>query len=172
MNWFPFNYILANLITNSIHVWLTKVYRSSSILAKRKTRKSQAHNKVIHIGSNIDWLNWQGEPVEVCHAMLLLPKNCWVFWKRQPWVSLAEVTLLVGVHKYLRNFWFKRVEDLHPSEPNCKNQKWGPADFSLKRAERNLLCKSLPLGCVPLIIVITSNNLYQLIIVITSINGY
>ncbi len=27
------------------------------------------------------------------------PKNCLVFWKRQPWVSLADVTLLVGVHK-------------------------------------------------------------------------
>ncbi len=29
MNWFPFTYILANLITNSIHAWLTKDYRSS-----------------------------------------------------------------------------------------------------------------------------------------------
>ncbi len=72
--------------------------------------------------------------------MLLLPKNCLVYWKRQPWVSVADVTLLVGVHKYLL-FWFKRVEDLHPSEPNCKNQTWGPSDFCLKRAERNLLCK-------------------------------
>ncbi len=26
MNWFPFTYILANLITNSIHAWLTKDY--------------------------------------------------------------------------------------------------------------------------------------------------
>ncbi len=81
--------------------------------------------------------------------MLLLPKSCVVFWKRHPWVSLADVTLLVGVHKYLLNFWFKRVEDLHQSKPDFKNQKWGPSDFCLKRAERNLLCKSLPLGCVP-----------------------
>ncbi len=58
-------------------------------------------------------------------------------------------SLLVGVHKSLSNFWFKRVEDLQQSEPICSNQKWGPSDFCLKRAERNLLCKSLPLGCVP-----------------------
>ncbi len=38
---------------------------------------------------------------------------------------------------------------LHQSEPNCRNPKWSPSDFCLKRAERNLLCKSLPLGCVP-----------------------
>ncbi len=43
--------------------------------------------------------------------MLLLPKNCLVFWKRQPWVSLADVILLVGVYKYLLHFWFERVED-------------------------------------------------------------
>ncbi len=80
--------------------------------------------------------------------MLLLPKKCLVFLKRQPGFSLADVTLLVGVHKYLLNFWFKNVEDLHQSEPNCKNQKLGPSDFCLKRAGKNLLCKSLPLGCV------------------------
>ncbi len=28
VNWFPVTYILANLITNSIHAWLTKDYRS------------------------------------------------------------------------------------------------------------------------------------------------
>ncbi len=50
---------------------------------------------------------------EVYHVMLLLPKNCLVFWKRQPWVSLADVTLLIGVHKCLLNFWFKRVEDCY-----------------------------------------------------------
>ncbi len=32
MNWFPFTYILDNLITNSIHAWLTKDYRSSGML--------------------------------------------------------------------------------------------------------------------------------------------
>ncbi len=31
MNWFPFTYILDNLITNSIHAWLTKDYRSSGM---------------------------------------------------------------------------------------------------------------------------------------------
>ncbi len=59
------------------------------------------------------WLNWLGEFVEVYHVVLLLPKNCLVFWKRQPWVSLADVTLLVGVDKYLLHFWFKRVEDCY-----------------------------------------------------------
>ncbi len=34
MNWFPFNYILDNLITNSIHAWLTKDYRSSGMLVQ------------------------------------------------------------------------------------------------------------------------------------------
>ncbi len=28
MNWLPFTYILDNLITNSIHAWLTKDYRA------------------------------------------------------------------------------------------------------------------------------------------------
>ncbi len=32
---------------------------------------------------------------------------------RQSWVSLTDVTLLVRVHKCLRNFWFKRVEDYY-----------------------------------------------------------
>ncbi len=40
--------------------------------------------------------------------MLLLPKNCLV--------SLVDVTLLVGVHKYLLNVWFKRVEDCYIRE--------------------------------------------------------
>ncbi len=31
MNWCPFTYILDNLITNSIHAWLTKDYRSSGM---------------------------------------------------------------------------------------------------------------------------------------------
>ncbi len=31
MNWFPFTYILDNLITNPIHAWLTKDYRSSGM---------------------------------------------------------------------------------------------------------------------------------------------
>ncbi len=81
--------------------------------------------------------------------MLLLPKNCLVFGKRQPWVSLADVTLLVGVHKYLLNFWFKKVEDCYIRVSQIVKPKVGPPDFCLKRAERNLLCKSLPLGCVP-----------------------
>ncbi len=45
--------------------------------------------------------------------MLLLPKKCLDFWKIQPWVSLADFTLFVGVHKSLSNFWFKRVEDCY-----------------------------------------------------------
>ncbi len=56
--------------------------------------------------------------------MLLLPKNCLVFLEKTTiMVSLADVTLLIGVHKYLLKFCFKRVEDLHQSEPNSKNQK-------------------------------------------------
>ncbi len=31
MNWFPFTYILDNLITNSIHAWLTKDYKLSGM---------------------------------------------------------------------------------------------------------------------------------------------
>ncbi len=31
MNWFPFTYIHDNLITNSIHAWLTKDYRWSGM---------------------------------------------------------------------------------------------------------------------------------------------
>ncbi len=58
---------------------------------------------IVHLFDNslFCWLNWLGEFVEVYHVVLLLPKNCLVFWKRQPWVFLADVTLLVGVHKYL-----------------------------------------------------------------------
>ncbi len=40
-------------------------------------------------------------------------RKTFVFWKGQQWVSLADVTLLVGVHKYLLNFWFKRMEDCY-----------------------------------------------------------
>ncbi len=32
MNWFPSTYILDNLITNSIHPWLTKEYRPSGCI--------------------------------------------------------------------------------------------------------------------------------------------
>ncbi len=32
VNWFPFTYILVNLITNSIYAWLTKNYRSSGMI--------------------------------------------------------------------------------------------------------------------------------------------
>ncbi len=80
-------------------------------------------------------INWLAKSVEVYHVILFLPKNCLVFWKKQPWVSLADVTLLVGVHKYLLNFWFTRVEDCYIRV--SQNQKWGPSDFCLKRA---LLC--------------------------------
>ncbi len=46
--------------------------------------------------------------------MVLLPKNCLVFWKRQPWVSLADVTLL-GVYKYrllLQVIWLSDLENM------------------------------------------------------------
>ncbi len=49
-----------------------------------------------------------------------------------PWVSLGDVTLLVGVHKYLLNFWFKRVEDCYIRVSQIvKIQKWGASDFCL-----------------------------------------
>ncbi len=86
-----------------------------------------------------NWLNWRGGFVEIYHAIMLLPKNCLVFWKRQPWVSaseklfsflekttmgfsqqkrfsflekttlnsLADVKLLVRVHKCLATFGLK-----------------------------------------------------------------
>ncbi len=34
INWFPFTYILANLITNSIHAWLTRNYRWSGMISR------------------------------------------------------------------------------------------------------------------------------------------
>ncbi len=40
MNWFPFTYILDNLI-NSIHTWLTKDYRSSAMDSALSTRQPQ-----------------------------------------------------------------------------------------------------------------------------------
>ncbi len=53
MNWFPFTYILDNLITNSIHAWLTKDYRSSGMLNALKPIKvvqfiAVANNNSIH----------------------------------------------------------------------------------------------------------------------------
>ncbi len=78
-----------------------------------------------------------------CYAVF--PEKPFVFWKDNHG-SLADVILLVGVHKSLSNFWFKRMQDFHQIEPNCSNQKWDPSDFCLERAERYLLCKSLPLG--------------------------
>ncbi len=41
------------------------------------------------------------------------PKNCLVFLKRQPWVSLADGALLIGVHKSHCSFWFKSGRLLH-----------------------------------------------------------
>ncbi len=35
VNWFPFAYILANLITNSIHAWSTKDYRLAGMYTIR-----------------------------------------------------------------------------------------------------------------------------------------
>ncbi len=60
----------------------------------------------------IDWLIKLGG---VCTSTMLccFSRKTLVFWKRQPWVSLADVTLLVGVYKSLSNFWLKRVEDFY-----------------------------------------------------------
>ncbi len=57
--------------------------------------------------------NWVLPSLEVYHVMLLLPINCSVFLEKTTMVLLADVTLLVGVHKYILNFWFKRVEDCY-----------------------------------------------------------
>ncbi len=47
MNWFPFTYILDNLITNSIHAWLTKDYRSSGMkYVEAKYTSSHGHSPV------------------------------------------------------------------------------------------------------------------------------
>ncbi len=93
--------------------------------------------------------------------MLLLLKNCLVFWKRQPWVSSADVTLLVGVHKYLLNFWFKSLEDCYIRVSQIVKKKWGPSDFCLKRVERNLLGKSLPLGCAAFYYVFIADAMFN-----------
>ncbi len=39
------------------------------------------------------------------------PEKLFSFLEKTTRVSLADVTLLVGVHKSLSNFWFKGVED-------------------------------------------------------------
>ncbi len=51
MNWFPFLYLLANLITNSIHAWLTKDYRSSAMI--HATLESIHLNKSINCKERI-----------------------------------------------------------------------------------------------------------------------
>ncbi len=61
----------------------------------------------------ISWINWLRESAEVHCAMLLLPKCFLFFWKRQPYVCLADVTLVVGVHICLLNLWFIRMEDCY-----------------------------------------------------------
>ncbi len=38
MDWFPVTYILANLITNSIHEWLTKYSRLAGMYIVRSYR--------------------------------------------------------------------------------------------------------------------------------------
>ncbi len=35
VNWFPVDHTLANLITNSIHTWLIKDYRSSGMIKQK-----------------------------------------------------------------------------------------------------------------------------------------
>ncbi len=82
----------------------TQARNHTDVLSVRHASLSQV--LCLHITKYwlIDWLNWLGESVEVYHDMLLLPKNCLVFCKRQPWVSLADITLLVEVHKYW--YWF------------------------------------------------------------------
>ncbi len=49
MNWFPFTYTLDNLITNSIHAWLTKDYRSSGM--------SLANDDIMSDGDDDDKIN-------------------------------------------------------------------------------------------------------------------
>ncbi len=46
MIWFPFTYILDNLITNSIYAWLTKDYRSSgmSLVCRKLSYKENDKN--------------------------------------------------------------------------------------------------------------------------------
>ncbi len=106
----------SNLSTFSLTHWLLSP-AGSSVSWCQSCFICSGHTYEIYSGWGpsiyVYWLNWLGEFVEVYHVMLFLPKNCSVFWKRQPWASLADVTLFVGVHKYLLNFWFKRVEDCY-----------------------------------------------------------
>ncbi len=46
-----------------------------------------------------DWLSWLGEFVERSTMLCCFSRKTLVFLKRQPWVSLTDVTLLVGFHK-------------------------------------------------------------------------
>ncbi len=78
--------------------------------------------------------------------MLLLPKNILVLGKRQLWVSLADVTLIVGVHKCLLNFWFKRVEDCYIR--HCLNILEGSHIWIMVHINRNdIFLRFCKIGC-------------------------
>ncbi len=47
-NWSPFFYILGNLITNSIHAWLNKDYKSTVMILEH------AYGVIDYIGSSLD----------------------------------------------------------------------------------------------------------------------
>ncbi len=52
MNWFPFTYRLDNLITNSIHAWLTKDYRSSGMSNDAMINQRHVCNMYLHVNTD------------------------------------------------------------------------------------------------------------------------
>ncbi len=67
MNWFLFTYILANLITNSIHAWLTNYYRWSGMCHQKTTNTTV-------ILQNLSWLQaWIGLSNKECTCTYVYP---------------------------------------------------------------------------------------------------
>ncbi len=73
-----------------------------------------------------------------------------VFQKRQPGVSLADVTLLVGVHKCLLNFWLKRVEHCYIRVHQVlKTKSWVLLTFVWKEQKEIYYVKGYLWGVYP-----------------------
>ncbi len=66
------------------------------------------------------------------------------FLEKTTWGSLADVTLLAGVHKCLYNFWFKRMEDCYIRVSQIVKTKSGVLLIFVYK-ERHLL----PFECIP-----------------------
>ncbi len=98
-----------------LNVWIILMISDWSAGSKLKLWMLGFLNRIDTLCKMLNFFLWLIKLTRgVCKGLpcyVASPENCFVFWKRQPWFSLADVTLLVVVHKCLLNFWFKRVED-------------------------------------------------------------